>query len=184
MSFSTQPAFIHTGTWDDTTRAHPCMKWMEHYTRAIDAKAWDTQPSTPYLTASHTLHKSNGTTVSGGPASFASLSTEIYAPFAAHLHDPELLLCWESGDGWEMLGVATLYWDLAVPAGGEGKKEKVRDREGREWDGKGPAAFAFAYERQGDGGIRLSKTAIYADPTAAVVEMMKRGMMKAEDLVK
>jgi hypothetical protein len=31
MSYPTQPAFIHTGTWDDETRKHECMKWMQVY---------------------------------------------------------------------------------------------------------------------------------------------------------
>src|SRR5271156_5966320 len=27
-SVTTTPAFVHHGTWDDTTRKHPAMKWM------------------------------------------------------------------------------------------------------------------------------------------------------------
>ena len=44
MSSSTQPlkAYVHFGTWDDSTRQHPAMKWMEHYTRhIIDEARWD-----------------------------------------------------------------------------------------------------------------------------------------------
>lgn len=81
-----------------------------------------------------------------------------------------------------MLGVATLYWNLHVSAKDGGAK--VKSTNGKEWDGAGPAAYSFHYVKQGDGGIRLSKTAIYANPTAAMVTMMKRGMMKPEDLVK
>ena len=65
----------------------------------------------------------------------------------------------------------------------EDSSSKVKDKEGNEWDGANPAAFNFAY-RKVDGGIRLAKTEIAADPTATVVEMLKRGMMKAEDLLK
>jgi hypothetical protein len=32
MSVPTTPAFIHIGTWDDETRKHPGMKWMEEFT--------------------------------------------------------------------------------------------------------------------------------------------------------
>jgi hypothetical protein len=152
----------------------------EVYTNAVDRKVWDTDPSSNWLTSNHILHKSTGETVSGGDASWKSLREEIYAPFSQHLHDPQLLVAWETDGGWEMLGVATLYWNLVAP--GEGAKTK--DSAGKAWDGAGPAAFAFRYENQGDGGIRLSKTAIYGDPTAAMVGMLKRGMLKPEDLMK
>ena len=42
MSFPTQPAFVHNGSWDDTTRTHPAMEWMERYTKqAIDGRQMD-----------------------------------------------------------------------------------------------------------------------------------------------
>lgn len=208
MSFSTQPAFIHTGSWDDTTRGHPCMKWMycthaidlhslafflvylsnaarrEQYTNAVDAKAWDSEPSSNWMTSDHKLYKSTGELVSGGEASFFCLSKELYAPFSAHLHDPDLLVCWESDGGWEMLGVATVYWNLAVPSAATSTSEKIKDRTGKEWEGAAPGAFAFKYAKQADGGIKLAKSAIYTDSTKAVVEMMKRGMIKPDDLMK
>ena len=36
---STKPAFIHYGTWDDETRQHPAMKWMEDYTKNTNNRA-------------------------------------------------------------------------------------------------------------------------------------------------
>jgi hypothetical protein len=79
------------------------------------------------------------------------------------------------------MGFATLYWILAGPGKMEGG-EKVRDEKGEEWDGAGPAAFGFRY-RKVEGGIRLCKTEIYADPTKAVVGMLRRGVMRVEDLL-
>ena len=76
--------------------------------------------------------------------------------------------------------MATLYWNLVAP--GEGAKVKGRD--GKEWDGATPAAFNFRYVKQSDGGIRLGKSVTFGDPTSAVVMMLKRGMMKPEDLMK
>jgi hypothetical protein len=152
----------------------------EYYTTEIvDRKAWNDQPSSKFLTPDHTLHKSTGETVSGGDASFAALRDEIYAPLSAHCHDPQFLVAWEDGSETEMLGVASLYYNLAVA--GEGAK--VKDRNGKEWDGVIPAAFSFRYVKEGDG-YRLRRTGIYNDPTGVVVGMLKRGMMKAEDLVK
>ena len=79
-----------------------------------------------------------------------------------------------------MLGVATLHWKLVVAADGS----KVNDNTSKDWDGAGPAAFKFEYVKQSDGGIKLGSTEIFADPTAAMVTMLKRGMLKPEDLLK
>ncbi|KAF2678184.1 hypothetical protein K458DRAFT_409155 [Lentithecium fluviatile CBS 122367] len=178
MSFPTKPAFIHYGTWDDESRAHECMKWMEQYTHAADRKAWDTEPSSNWFTSDCALYKPTGEVISGGDAAWNAIK-EVYAPFSEHLHIPQFIVVWERENGWEMLGVATLYWNLPVP--GEGGK--VKDVKGKEWDGAGPAAFDFWY-RKTDAGIRLEKEAIYADSSAAVKEMVKRGMVKAEDVMK
>ncbi|CAO2655021.1 Nn.00g117540.m01.CDS01 [Neocucurbitaria sp. VM-36] len=151
MSFPTQPAYVHYGTWDEKSRQHECMKWMEQYTNAVDRKAWDTEPSSNWFTSSHTLHKTTGETVSGGDASWTALRTEVYAPFSQHLHDPQFFVTWETEDGWESLVLRRCTGILRL---------------------------------LGDGGVRLDKSATYADPTAAVVTMLKRGMMKPEDLVK
>jgi len=180
MSFPTKPAFVHYGGWDDESRTHPAMKWMETYTQAVDRKAWNNEPSSNWLSSDHTLQKSTGEVVSGGDASWAAFREQVYAPMKEHLHDPQYLVCWETENGWEMLGVAMLHYDLAVP--GEGSK--VKDGQGKEWDGVIPAAFDFQYVKQSDGGIKLAKSSIFNDPTAAVVGMLKRGMLKPEDLVK
>nr|GFD60684.1 hypothetical protein [Tanacetum cinerariifolium] len=74
------------------------------------------------------------------------------------------------------------YWTLAVP-GKQESGDKVKDAEGNEWDGAMPAAFNFKYRKDGDG-IRMSQTEIAADPSATIVGMLKRGMMKPEDLMK
>lgn len=42
-------ASVHFGTWDDSTRAHPAMEWMEHYTRhVVDAQAWGEETAQKY----------------------------------------------------------------------------------------------------------------------------------------
>lgn len=73
-----------------------------------------------------------------------------------------------------------MYWNLVVPGDGI----KIKDKFGKEWDGAGPGAYDFQFTKQADGGIKVSKIAMFLDPTAAVVMMLKRGMMKAEDLLK
>lgn len=180
MPVPTKPAFIHSGSWDEETRQHEAMAWMEKYTYAVDAKAWNSEPFSNWFTPDSVLQKSTGEVVTGGEAAWKSLREEVYAPFAAHYHDAQFLVTWETETGWEMFGVAALHWNLAVPGDGGAK---VKDAKGNEWDGVGPAAFNFHYRKTGEG-IRLSKTAIYADPTAAVVAMLKRGMLKPEDMMK
>ncbi|KAF3038963.1 hypothetical protein E8E12_001185 [Didymella heteroderae] len=181
MSFQTKPAFVHFGTWDDETRAHPAMKWMEQYTYSFDGKAID-EVKNNAMSHDHVLIRTTGQKDSGAQASVDALYKEIYAPFAKWSHVPEHLICYEVDDGWEMMGFATLWWNLAVP----GKQEsggKVKDAQGNEWDGANPAAFNFRYRRDGDS-IRMCKTEVAADPSAAMVGMLKRGMMKPEDLMK
>lgn len=134
------------------------------------------------MTSDHVLIRTTGQKDSGAQASVDALYKEIYAPFAKWVHIPQHLICYEVDDGWEMIGLATLYWTLAVPGKAE-SGEKVKDAEGNEWDGCNPASFSFRYRKDGEG-IRLAKTEIAADPTLAVVGMLKRGMMKAEDLMK
>lgn len=153
----------------------------EQYTYAIDGKERE-KVKNDWMDPDHVLTRSTGQKDKGADASVGALYNEIYAPFAKWSHVPEQLVAYEVDDGWEMIGLAMLYWTLAVP----GKQEsgsKVKDKEGNEWDGVTPASFVFGYKKV-DGGIRLKKTDITADPTAAVVGMLKRGMMKPEDLMK
>lgn len=154
----------------------------EQYTNAFDSKAHD-EILKNFMADDHFLVRTTGQKDHGAKASLDALSNEVYAPFAKYTHIPNHLITYEVDDGWEMMGYATLYWNLAVPGKTESGDGKVKDAQGREWDGANPAAFNFRY-RKVDGGIRLCKTEIAADPTSAVVGMLKRGMMKAEDLMK
>ena len=84
MSYPTTGAFVHTGTWDETTRKHPAMKWMERYTRnVVDTRKFDTDESPTSLghTSDWTLQKSTGEVVEGVDKAWAALK-EVYAPFS------------------------------------------------------------------------------------------------------
>ncbi|KAJ9639319.1 hypothetical protein H2201_008311 [Coniosporium apollinis] len=182
MSYQTTPAFIKycPKGWDDV-RSHPAMAWMEKYTNMFDSRAAFDAPHSDWHTSDYTLHEANGTIVSGGEAGWAALKN-IYSPFSAHLHDPTFLIWWETEKGWEMIGQADMCANLAAPGG-----QKKKDRNGNEWDVIIPSAFHFEYVKD-DGaqhdGILLRRTEILADSGPAVVEMMKRGMLKPEELMK
>lgn len=179
MSYPTQQAFIHVGPWDDETRSHPAMKWMEHYTTdIIDARKFDLATRESGLTDDWTLQKSTGEVIEGAEKAQAALK-ELYAPFSAHFHQPSYLVCWETERGWDMLGVANLWWTLVAP----GKEEKMKGPDGKEWDGVTPSAFRFKYAKGGKDGVELYKTEIFSDPSAAMVKMLQRGMLKPEQLM-
>ncbi|CAF9941154.1 MAG: hypothetical protein ALECFALPRED_009011 [Alectoria fallacina] len=184
MYFPTTPAFIHTGPWSDHTRAHPAMRWMESYTKnAVDARGWESNvPYSDWHTSDFTLYKADGAVIHGGREAWEEGFPSIYGPFEAHLHEPNFLACWETEEGWEMIGQARVCVDFRVRATEE---EKMRDAGGREWDCVTPAAFHFEYVRDGKAknqGILLRRTHIFADSGPALMRMLKVGQLKTQDL--
>lgn len=179
MSLPTKPAFIHVGSWDDEIRAHPALKWMERYTKdVIDGRKFNESATSVGHTTDWTLQKSTGETIEGADAAWKALA-EVYAPFSSHVHDPSFLISWETEKGWDMFGVAWLWYELAAPpSGGE---KRMKGYGGKEWDGVLPGAFYFTYVKDGSD-VKLARTEIYSDPSAAMVQMLKRGMLKPEHL--
>jgi len=180
MSVSTQPAFIHVGTWDDETRRHPAMKWMQDYTEYFNSRqGWD-HDSTDWHSSDFTLVKPDGTVVTGSAETWAEQKA-MYAPFTSEVHEPYFLVCWETSNGWGMLGQAYLLANCAgAPSAGE---TKVKDSQGREWDVKIPSAFHFTYVKKDGarhGGIEMSHAEIMGDSMPAVQILMKRGVIKPE----
>jgi len=180
MSFPTKPAFVVFANGWEESRAHPCMAWMEKYTKKFDTREINDENQAEYNTADYTYTKADGTTATGGlPAHQLAMAT--YAPFSAYSHVPKMLACWETENGWYMTGQATLFADLPVPGG---EKTKA-DLTGRKWDLEMEAMFQFEYVKAADGidGIKMKSTKAFSDSTPAVVEMLKRGMIKPEQLL-
>lgn len=47
-----------------------------------------------------------------------------------------------------------------------------------------PSAFRFSYNKGGKvDGMEMSKTTIFSDPSQPLVQMLKRGMLKPEQLM-
>ncbi|KAJ4344576.1 uncharacterized protein N0V89_012320 [Didymosphaeria variabile] len=178
MSVPTTPAFVHVGAWDDETRKHPAMKWMEEYTLNFNKRGdWD-QEESDWLSSDFTLIKPDGKTSTGNAAAFAE-SKGMYQYFTSEFHEPYFLVTWETNEGWEMLGQA--YFFAELPGNATAQEKKAQDLAGREWDVKIPAAFHFVYVKQKDAshdGIVLKRTEIMSDSLPAVQILMARGVIQ------
>jgi hypothetical protein len=99
MSVPTRPAFIHVGTWDDETRKHPAMKWMEDYTLNFNKRGdwgqdecdWVSNlPSTahgPYTKAAPSLSKPRATakfSITNIPPQFSADFTLVKPDGSSH----------------------------------------------------------------------------------------------------
>jgi hypothetical protein len=178
-SVATKPAFIHHGTWDETTRKHPAMKWMEQETLDFDTHNF----SPKWFSKDFTFHKADGTIFSGREKALEAMR-ELYGPLTAHFHEPYFLVCTEADDGWDMIGQAKMFANLAGnPAPGE---KKVKDLQGREWDMGIPGGFHFHYLKdpsaENGGGMVINKAEFMSDSGVPMGIMLKRGLIQAKDL--
>jgi hypothetical protein len=178
MSFETKPAFVSLGDWDDHSRTHPAMKFMEQYTLMFDRRGYNDGPYNDWMTDDSELTKGDGTHFTGGQNCWDA-SKEVYAPFKEYFHCPYYVVVTElDGGGYEMIGQAHVYGDLA----GErqaGEPEKVKDpRHGRMWDVKIPGAFRFQYVKGGKNGWLLKRTDLHVDNMGAGMILVKRGVIK------
>ena len=82
-----------------------------------------------------------------------------------------------------MLGQATAY--AVLPGKPAADEVKVKDNiHGLEWDIALPAAFKFRYVRdsRGPDGILMSRTELMSDSGVALKKLLKRGVLKVENL--
>jgi hypothetical protein len=78
-----------------------------------------------------------------------------------------------------MLGFANVYANLLVP----GEKTK-KDSTGRLWDVYVPGSLVFTCVKDpaGPKGFKVNTMTLYGNGSSVVEEMVKRGMVKPEDL--
>ena len=178
MSVPTKPAFIHTGTWNDDSRKHPAMKWMEDYTIAFNARSNWGEKTSDWHSSDFILVKPDGAEIKGEEESFKHAKS-MYEPFTKEFHEPYFLVCWDTNEGSEMIGQAYLFANCpGNPSEGE---QKHKDGQGREWDVKIPGGFHFWYvKKQGaaHGDYEMGRTEITSDSFPAVQLLLKRGVMK------
>lgn len=177
-SAPTVSAFVHKGSWDETTRKHTAMKWMEKFTIEFDKRNFESQ----WYTSDCTLQKADGSPEVSGRDEYISHIKAIYGPLTEQFHEPYFISATETDDGWEMLGQAKLFANLpGKPAQGE---TKAKDLSGKSWDVGVPSAFHFWYKKEKDGpdGLAIKRTEIISDSAVPMKVMMGRGLIKASDL--
>ncbi|KIW22941.1 uncharacterized protein PV07_11184 [Cladophialophora immunda] len=184
MSKSTVSAFvvyIDGSDKNQSFREHPVLDFLFDHAEAFDHGDMKTGPYTRYQTDDFVFTKADGTVFAPGEASWQGWLAG-YAPFTEHLHEARYCNVYErDGGAWEMMGVAHVFANLAAP----GEKTKA-DLSGRLWDVVVPGAFLFkcVADPSGPKGFKVKSMTLYGDGTPVVAEMVKRGMLKPEDLAK
>jgi hypothetical protein len=179
MSIPTVPVFMTESKGWEQAHRHPGLQWFEKFTKTWDSGEMKSRPRTEWMTEDSLMQKPNGERFRGQQAWDAGL--EMFAVFAAHKHEPSFFAVWETANGWEVLAKGTMFVDLIVPG-----EKKFKDLEGREWDAASPGMFNFEFVRVEGAlhdGIKCSRMESYSDSAAIMVEMVKRGMVKPEQLM-
>lgn len=179
MSYLSKPVYLVEDArgWQPAQREHPLINVMYLYEQAFDFGDMKTQGPATWLCDDAVFVHPSGREFHGIAAAWEGvLST--YAPFAAHYHEPQRYVIWETETGYKLTGVAKMYVNLPVPG-----EKKCKDLEGREWDCVGNGAFEFEYVKDNsERGMKLKSQAIYADPLGMMSEMIARKMATSEEL--
>lgn len=181
MATSSVPAVVvHINGSNTQHREHPVLDFLFTHQEVFDHGNMKTQPYTQFHTDDFVFTKSDRTVLSPGEASWKGWR-EGYAPFTEHLREARYCCVYECDGGWEMVGIATVYANFAVP----GEKTKT-DRSGRQWDIAIPGALLFncVADASGPKGFKVKSISLSGDGVPVVGEMLKRGMVIPEDLAK
>ncbi|RAH68728.1 uncharacterized protein BO66DRAFT_412495 [Aspergillus aculeatinus CBS 121060] len=180
------PSYItRTQNWDPA-RAHPALAWMEKCTHAWDTRQSWTTPYTDWVTPDFVFVKPNGERCEGGLPAWEAMRQE-YAAFARSHHEPSWVCVvdcdGEEGGGWEFVGEGKLFIDL--PDGKIPGEKKAKDLDGQEWDLGVESMFRFRFVHTSselNEGIRIKRFQFYSDSGPVVAEMVRRGVVRVEDL--
>jgi hypothetical protein len=181
MSYPTISAYQTSASGaEKLSREHPVLDFLVDHQEAFDHGNMKNEPYTVFHTDDFTFTKSDGTVLPPGEASWKGW-LEGYAAFSEHLHEPRYSCIYERDGGWEMIGIANIYANLVAP----GEKTK-KDASGRQWDIFVPGAFLFTCVKDpaGPKGFKVKSMTVFGDGVPVVGEMIKRGMVKPEDLAK
>lgn len=176
----TTPAYVvHVNDSGRSFRDHPVHAFQMDHRDALDNGSMKTKPYTEFHSKNFVFTKPDGTSFDPGQSSFDAMM-EGYSPFTEHLHEVHYLCAYEHNGQWENMASANIFANLLVP----GEKTKT-DLSGRKWDVSSPAAVRFQYETDSGGprGFKLKSMTVYGDGVPLVSEMIKRGMVKPEQLL-
>ena len=180
MSYPTKPAYIVESCdgWEPKLLEHPVFDWMQDHEEAFDWGDMKSGPHTPWHTDDFTFTSPTGETIEGGAPAWDGV-VKMYAPLVGHYHEPRWFVIWETENGYILTGSAIMYGNLPVPG-----DKKHKDLKGREWDVAGPGAFHFEYVKDPSGpkGLKMKAEKIYANVLLLAAEMVKRGMVTADQV--
>jgi len=178
MSFLSKPVYLNEDArgWQNTD--HPVISFMHAYEQAFDFGDMKTTGPAGWLTDDAVFVHASGKEFCGIQAAWEG-TMATYGPFAAHYHEPQRYVIWETDTGYKLIGVAKLYVNLPVPG-----EKKCKDLEGREWDcvGNGTFEFELVKDASGQKGLKLKYQAIYTDPLGMMSEMVARKMATPDEL--
>ncbi len=182
MSYpTTTPAYLSQAKGAGRlSRELPVLDFLIDHQEAFDHGNMKNEPYIVIYTDDFVFTKSDGTVLPPGEATWRGW-LEGCAAFNERFHDARYACIYERNGGWEMLGFAHLYANFLVP----GAKTK-KDSTGRLWDVYVPGSLVFTCVKdpavQSDLRSRVKTMTLYGDGTSLVGEMVKRGMLKPEDL--
>jgi hypothetical protein len=178
MSYLSKPVYLNEDARGWQNKEHPVIDWMYDYEQAFDFGDMKQTGPAAWVTDDFVFVHPCGREFRGIAAAWeGTLST--YAPFAAHYHEPQRYVIWETDSGYKLTGVAKMY--VKLPAPGE---SKCKDLEGREWDCVADGAFEFEYVKDASvpKGLKVKRQAIYSDPLGFMSEMVARKIATPDDL--
>ncbi|EPS40822.1 hypothetical protein H072_5271 [Dactylellina haptotyla CBS 200.50] len=181
MSYPTVPAYqAYASGSESLPNDHPVLAFLNSHQEAFDHGNMKNEPYTVFHTDDFTFTKTDGTVLPPGEESWKGWLAG-YAPFVEHLHKTRYACVYERNGEWEMFGFADICANLPVP----GEKTKT-DSTGRKWDVMVPGAFKFTVvnDTTSEKGYKIKTMTVFGDGVPVVGEMMKRGMIKPEDLGK
>jgi len=194
MSATTADALISYGGWNAPSRKNIAMAFLEAYTTTFfDKRDYTTEKINEWSSPDYYFQGSDGERHHGRDAAWTKIK-ELFGAFKAQQHAPHFAITvpitgendeLAKKDGkkrWLIAGFANAHFNLVDGPEGHanGKTEKVKGPDGREWDVVLHSAYRFLIvedEKAKHGGCLLEGTEIYADPSKVFHLMQERHMV-------
>jgi len=195
MSATTAEALISYGSWNAQGRKNPAMAFLESYTTTyFDKRDYTSEKITEWHSPEFYFQGSDGERHHGRDTAWTKIK-ELFGAFKSQEHVPYFGVTVPiTGEGdehakkdgkkrWLIAGFANAHFDIVDGPEGHanGKTEKVKGADGREWDLVLNSAYRFFIvedEKAEHGGCLLEGTELFADPGRVFQMMQQRGMVR------